>query len=290
MNKWIFFFLVTGVLSVNFADPILTVYEADGETLFDGRDIMAGTSLTIVVTIDSNDYWSGGLFIADDNRFLGCLSGRDSDPNSRDLEDSYYSNAGDHASVLGWNDSDIWGYDLYGSDVNSLAGDWFVIDYEAIGAGEPNVLFYDYDVDWNEPVSSESFSQIKSLDYNDDEIVNILDFSCLCENWLANNCDDPNWCDGTDINEDGIVDSNDLVIFSNFWLWQPDWVPERMVQSDTTSTATETPSSQESDTSTTEEKVEILEEIWTENAAIEDCISQEEWEAFLESVKSTASN
>ncbi len=219
MKKLLITAIVCCITSITIAQATLEVYESDGKTAFDGRDIMVGTKLTFVVSLDSTDYWSGGLFITGNNRFLGELIGRDYDPNTRDWTGSYFDNAGEHAKVTSWNDSEIWGYDLYGSDVNNSIGDWFIIDYEAIGVGDPNVWFCDYDVSWDNPVSFETFTQVPSRDFNNDDIVNYSDFSIFNTHWLSDDCSDPDWCDETDINTGGIVDADDLILFADFWLW-----------------------------------------------------------------------
>ena len=228
MKKLLIIAIVCSIASITAAQATLEVYESDGQTTYDNRDIMVGTKLSFVVSIDSTDpnnvpYWSGGLFITGDNRFLGDLIGRDYDPNTRDWTGSHFDNAGEHAKVTSWDDSERWGYDLYGSDVNNSIGNWFIIDYEAIGAGDPNVWFCDYDVSWNAPVSFETFTQVPSRDFNDDDIVNYPDFSIFNTNWLSDDCLDPNWCDGTDINTDGVVDANDLTLFADFWLWEVEY-------------------------------------------------------------------
>lgn len=223
MKKLLITAIVCCSASITIAQATVEVYESDGKTAFDGRDIMVGTKLTFVVSLDSTDYWSGGLFITGDNRFLGKLIGRDYDPNTRDFTASHFDNAGEHAKVTSWNDSERWGYDLYGSDVNNCTGDWFIIDYQAIGPGDPNVWFCDYDVSWDNPVSFETFTQVPSRDFNNDGIVDYSDFSIFNTYWLSDDCFDPNWCDGTDINTDGIVNADDLILFADFWFWEAEY-------------------------------------------------------------------
>jgi hypothetical protein len=223
MKKLLITAIVCCITSITIAQATVEVYESDGKTAFDGRDIMVGTKLTFVVSLDSTDYWSGGLFITGDNRFLGKLIGRDYDPSTSDFTGSHSDSAGKHAKVTSWNDSEIWGYDLYGSDVNNFTGDWFIIDYQAIGPGDPNVWFCDYGVSWDNPVSFETFTQVPSRDFNNDGIVDYSDFSIFNTYWLSDNCSDPNWCDGTDINTDGIVNADDLILFADFWFWEAEY-------------------------------------------------------------------
>ncbi|MHC4115379.1 MAG: hypothetical protein ACYSSL_08700, partial [Planctomycetota bacterium] len=181
----------------------------------------------------SNDYWSGGLFIEGQDRALGTLAGRGldpNDPNARDYTDSHYEDAGDLAIVTGWKDSSIWGFDLYtfypvdgNSDNNStVAGDWYIIDYKADEVGDCNVGFYDYSISWDDPNYSLSFSHSPTRDLNSDEKINFIDFAIFALQWDADDCNNPNWCDGADLDRNGNVDYNDLGLFVEYWLWQPD--------------------------------------------------------------------
>ncbi len=218
-NMIVFLLVLINLLSAAKAATSVNIYEADGITPFNGRDIMVGTELTIVVSSDSSDYWSGGLFITGQNRALAALSARDLDPNTRDWTGSHYEDAGEYAKVTAWTDSEIWGFDLYGSDSNSVPGRWFIIDYKAIGEGDPNIWVYDYSYSFDDPNSLIFFSHVPSRDFNDDDVVNIADYAVLASYLLVQNCNEPNWCDNTDINTDGYVDFDDLALFADYWLW-----------------------------------------------------------------------
>ncbi|MHC4196262.1 MAG: hypothetical protein ACYSQZ_10090, partial [Planctomycetota bacterium] len=172
---------VLSIALIAAAQISVEVYEADEVTPFDcNDDIMVGTELVLIISSDSNDYWSGGLFIEGQDRALGTLAGRGldpNDPNARDYTDSHYEDAGDLAIVTGWKDSSIWGFDLYtfypvdgNSDNNStVAGDWYIIDYKADEVGDCNVGFYDYSISWDDPNYSLSFSHSPTRDLNSDE-------------------------------------------------------------------------------------------------------------------------
>ena len=82
VRKLLVLILTLGVVPIATAQIALRVCEADGVTPFDGSDIMVGTNLTLIVSSDANDYWSGGLFVAGQDRALATLSARDSDPNT----------------------------------------------------------------------------------------------------------------------------------------------------------------------------------------------------------------
>jgi len=219
VKKLLVLVLTLAIVQIVVAQVTLKVCEADGVTPLDGSDIMVGSKVALIVSSDANDYWSGGLFIRGQDRALATLSARDSDPNTRDCTNSHYEAAGNMAKVTAWKDSDIWGFDLYGSDINAIAGDWFIIDYEAISLGDPNVEFYDYSINWDEPNSLLTFHHVPTRDFNDDEIVDTLDVAVLGSYWLAEDCNDPNWCGKTDLNTDGYVDTVDFALFQEYWLW-----------------------------------------------------------------------
>jgi hypothetical protein len=219
VKKLLVLILALVMVPVTAAQITLKVCEADGVTPFDDDEVMVGTKLTFIISSDANDYWSGGLFIKGQDRALAALSARDSDPNTRNYTESHYETAGNMAKVTAWKDSDIWGFDLYGSDINAVAGDWFIIDYQAIGIGDPNVEFYDYGDSWDEPNYIVTFSHAPTRDFNDDEVVDILDVAVLGSYWLAEDCSNFNWCDKADINADGYVDMVDFALFQKYWLW-----------------------------------------------------------------------
>jgi hypothetical protein len=216
------------VVQIAAGQVTLKVYEADGVTPFDSDDeIMVGTKLTLVISSDSNDYWSGGLFIRGDDRALAALEGRDYDANTRDWTGSHYEDAGELAKVTAWDDSYIWGFDLFtfypvdsnSEDNSTEVGEWFVIDYYVDEVGDCNLEFYDYSISWDDPNYYISFSHVPTRDLDSDDVVNFRDYAIFSSQWNAENCNDPNWCDGADLERDGDVDYNDLALFADYWLW-----------------------------------------------------------------------
>ena len=170
------------------------------------------------------------MFVAGENRALGTLTGRGldpNDPNARDHSDSHYEDAGGFAIVTAWKDSSIWGFDLFtfypvdsNSDNNStVPGEWFIIDYEADEVGICNIGFYDYSVSWSDAIYFLSFSHSPTRDLSSDEKVDFTDFAIFALQWDVSECDEPSWCDGADLNRDGIVDYDDLALFIDYWLW-----------------------------------------------------------------------
>ena len=55
-------------------------------------------------------------------------------------------------------------------------------------------------------------------DIDKDGNVDFADYAVLANNWLNQNCIDPDWCEGADLNKDGKVDCLDLEIFVKDWL------------------------------------------------------------------------
>ncbi len=315
MKKLLALVLALGIVVTAAAQIEPRVYEADGVTPFDYNDyIMFGTNLTIIISSDSNDYWSGGLFIAGQDRAFGTLAGRGldpNDPNTRDYTDSHYEDAGEFAIVTAWKDSSIWGFDLYtfypidgNSDNNSaVAGDWFIFDYKADEVGDCNVGFYDYNISWDEPNYFLSFSHSPTRNLNFDEKVDFADYATFALQWYANDCNDPNWCDGGDLDRDGDVDCNDLGLFVDYWLWglsdmeagedpnsQPMMGGEAggMGSGSEQSVMPETQQPQTIQEIDIDEIVRLLEDIWLQGKEIREIISEAEWQEFIESVKNSA--
>lgn len=201
---------------------------------------MVGAKLPIVVISECNNIWSGGLFIEDQNRITGQLIARGLDPNTLlydpnrsfyevtpyidDFNDSHLVSAGQSARVTAWEDSMIQGFDLYTTEVNDsnfIPGEWFVIDYNAIAFGDCNIVFYDYNNSWTDPLQLIKLTNVptRNLDNDANQNVSFTDFAVFGSQWLNIDCGEPNWCGGADLNRDGYVDAVDLGLFSEHWLW-----------------------------------------------------------------------
>jgi hypothetical protein len=213
----------------------------DGLTPYDcNKPVMVGVELPIVVISDSNDFWSGGLFIEDQNRTTGYLEARGHDPNRLlydpnrsqygvtpyigDFKGSHLSNTGKSARVTSWEDSLIQGFDLYTTEINDsnfAPGQWFVIDYTAGEVGDCNIGLYDYSLSWTEPQQYIKIKNVSSRNFDQDpnHNVNFSDFAVFSSKWLAIDCNEPNFCEGIDLNQDSAVDYNDLGLFVSYWLW-----------------------------------------------------------------------
>ena len=69
--------------------------------------------------------------------------------------------------------------------------------------------------------SIDAFTIDQTSDFDGDCDVDFADFSIFAEHWLQTECNEPDWCSGTDLTKDlpnGIVDIFDLIKFSRHWL------------------------------------------------------------------------
>ncbi len=299
MKKLLVVLLVLCTVGNTGAQVTVRVFEADGVTPFNSTEVMVGSKLSIIISSDSNECWSGGLFIKGDDRARGTLSGRDLDPNTGDWTGSHYQAAGNPAKVTAWKDSGIWGFDFYTAIYspyspvgNPAAGNWFIIDYKGKEVGDCNVGFYDYNISWSEPNYYISFTNVPTRDLNQDGVVNFYDFSALALQWYAGGCSDPNWCEGADMDRDGYVDSYDLGLFAQYWLWPVGVViPEsesQQVMSSATSEilsvqgATEVPNMQEPNI---DDLVNLLERLWQNSERFREIWSEEDLNKFIDRIK-----
>jgi hypothetical protein len=180
------------------------VCEADGNTPFDGRDIMVGTKLTIIISSDANtiDPYAVDLVIEGTDRDYGYLSG------ARALEA-----AGTEPLLYPWEDDLHQGF-CFLTDDDAVAGDWFIVDYNATAVGNCNVVFYDnFEFAYYIP-----FSHVRTRDFNNDTKVDFSDYAILASHWQETDCNDPDWCEGADLDINGSIDVNDLMLFCEYWL------------------------------------------------------------------------
>jgi hypothetical protein len=219
--KRLFFFIVLLVAApVAHAEIFTRVCRADGNTPleladpgipFVYRPIMVGTHLTIIISSDTNEEWNGGvLTLWDANLDYGVLPGGSSLPA-----------AGPNAVIYPWIQSSEEHYAegfAFGGGRNPSIGDWFIVDYNAISTGNCSVLFYDWDVDFDNPLYEMFFTHVRTRDFNGDGIVNFEDFAVLGLNWQRTDCLEPDNCSGTDLDTEGNVDISDLMQFAEYSL------------------------------------------------------------------------
>ena len=216
MRKLILLALFFSMVSVALGEVSARVCLADGNTPWEPQDIMVGTRLTIIVDSNVAEYWGGSLVIEDEHRNYGELSARGSEPN---YPGSCFEAAGFHAAVHDWEESGVDGFDLYTGYSDIEIGDWFIIDYNAINIGDCNVGFYRHNIPFeNELICYLEFMHVRTRDFDKSTKVDFADFAVFTTYWRGPDCNDPNWCEGTDLDTDGTVDVNDLMLFSDYWL------------------------------------------------------------------------
>ena len=222
MRKLIILLLVFGMTSTAIGEVSVRVCLADGNTPFPPLDpndpcvypdVMVGTKLTIIVSSDTGGSWTGDLAITGEDMNYGVLSARDFNVTTDDWEGSRFPEAGTGARVRNWEEAGIYGFQLLGHS-SAVAGDWFIIDYNAIAVGDCNVGFYeDFEL-----VYELSFSHVRTRDFNNDTKVDFADFALFALYWQETDCIGPNWCEGADLDIDGSVDIYDLALFVEYWL------------------------------------------------------------------------
>ena len=194
----------------------------DRGTAFAYRDIMVGTRLVMIVDSNAGGEWSGGLLMGDPDRAYGELYGRDFNDRWNDWEGWGYPEAGENAHVNHLADINYTGFMFYGDENTAVAGDWYIIDYEALVVGECNVGFYFYDTFATEDpltlLHELQFTHVPTRDFSGDTIVDFRDFCHFMEYWLRVDCTDPEWCEGADIDRNGVVDRRDVGKFAEYWL------------------------------------------------------------------------
>jgi hypothetical protein len=205
--------LSDGVTPLELADPCVP---------FVYRDIMGGTKLTIIVDSNVAEYWYGGALGVEEEKMLnhGCLYGRGFD--GFGYPGSCLPAAGEDAYV--WSTVSYgYGFELYGGSEPTV-GDWFILDYDAnaLDIGDCNVSFYYYEEIEGEMVPillhTLTFHHVRTRDFNDDTKVDFRDYAILASHWLETDCNNSGWCQGTDLDIDGNVDLNDLMLFCEYWL------------------------------------------------------------------------
>lgn len=190
---------------------------ADPNVPFVYQDIMVGTNLTIIVSSDCGGFWAGGLFMVEPYRDCAVLSGRDYNPATSDWQGSRLPAAGVRARVYRWEGSDVIGFELAGHQT-AYAGDWFIVDYNAVTEGICKVGLYDYDVSFDQPVYDLTFFHVPTRDFDTSTKVDLADFAIFASQWRAEDYVDPNQLRACDLDANGRIDAYDLILFTEYWL------------------------------------------------------------------------
>lgn len=224
MKKLLLLFIISVMPTAVYATQFTTrVCEANGNTLFDNRDIMVGTKLTIIVHSNLAEPNACDLVLKGIEREYGLVSGIGWNDETWDYEGSHFPAAGVMAFV----------YDIFDpvNDVNGISmvsgdpytggldvGDWFIVNYTALKVGDCNVAFYENFADFGgEPSHYIHFHHVPTRNFNQDTIVNFADYSVLAR-WWQQNCENPGGCDGADLDDSNDVDIDDLMLFCDYWL------------------------------------------------------------------------
>ena len=80
---------------------------------------------------------------------------------------------------------------------------------------------YSNDPDENpypQPIQITAICCVEPASFDDDCLVNLLDFAVLSGYWQQEGCTSPLWCGGADFNQDGTVNLLDLSIWIDYWL------------------------------------------------------------------------
>jgi hypothetical protein len=120
-----------------------------------------------------------------------------------------------------------WASDYMNEDNNEIYHPYIQVGQNFCGvagiieqyAGEKFGIYYDYYQLLT--TSTESFTIDQTADLNYDCVVDFIDYGLFAVHWLEDGCSEPEWCGGADLTRDepsGIVDYNDLFIFSKNWL------------------------------------------------------------------------
>ena len=207
MKRLILLVLLFCTVSLARAGVSTRVCLADGNTPLEYYDIMVGTKLTIILSSDAVEdylYFDVAIQRTDSNR--GELIGA-----------SLLEGAGEDALLYPVHD-DYLELDGFGYSGGGSIGDWFVVDYNAMAIGDCNVWFYEnFAMEPNEELSF-TFTNVRTRDFDKNTKVDFGDFAMLASFWQEITCEDPNWCKGTDLDTSGIVDINDLMLFTDYWL------------------------------------------------------------------------
>jgi hypothetical protein len=178
---------------------------------------MVGTMLTIIISSAAGGYWGGDLAITGEDCNYGVLSARDYSETTDDWAGSRLPAAGKEARVWEWQEPQVQGFNLEGHR-SALAGNWFVIDYTAMDVGICRVGLYDHAISWADPVYYLTFFHVPSRDFNRDAKVDFADFAIFTSHWPGVVCNEPDWCEGIDLDRDRSVSLNDLMLFADYWL------------------------------------------------------------------------
>ena len=156
-KKLLIVMLVLGMATLASATLVtIEIREADGVTVFDGRDIAPSTNLTIVVIGNALNPESGNLALL--TTANGTISARGSTidtPVTGNYKDSvvgstwndptYNSDAGNLSNTIDWVAGSWVGYVWSANDTGGnplVTGDWFIYDFHCDAEGDVDILWF----------------------------------------------------------------------------------------------------------------------------------------------------
>jgi hypothetical protein len=172
------------------------------------EEFLAGTSPTDANDPNGNDTDGDGLWDNWERHFFGDISFYDdgNDPDDDGLTNSEELALGLHPVRAGADKDrdglpDLWEIRWFGSlaqDANSnFDSDCF-----------DNIEEYELGLD--------PTSRMADLDRNCN--INLVDFSLFALHWRRSDCNEPNWCDGADLDKSGDINGMDLYLLTENWL------------------------------------------------------------------------
>jgi len=101
---------------------------------------------------------------------------------------------------------------------NALPDDTYSLDVTI--DGETMILAKDVQIQGIPAEPYEVESKLNRCDFDTDGDVDVVDLHTFVLHWLAEDCNYPSWCEGTDLNYSGFIDFIDFAFFANNWLWE----------------------------------------------------------------------
>ena len=231
------------------ADVSTSVYFADGITPVPRRDpnipdvyvdILVGTHLSIIVSSDDNTLpWNGRLTIKAADITKGQLWPCEfNELTYNELESCSILPAAHSISIQGrpprvsLADSRTGDYfvGMYGADEPNT-GEWFAVDYHAIGLGECRVVFTEFPsqsspvevpggiLPADRLVNISVFSHVQTRDFDENYVVDFRDFALMAQCLQNSEGNDPNdFAPEYDFDHNQSIDATDLAMFMGFWL------------------------------------------------------------------------
>ncbi len=232
MKKRVFVFtfcLHLSLATLTYSQVSTKLFYSDGETALKYSDIMVGTQLKFLIfsTQSFSDHYYGSLVLQDSNTTQAILS---ADYYNRPSS-SILPAAGDFASIEYEAESNWYelGFSVEGVQFIAAkdpittgpdAGDWFLVDYNAIDLGSCTVNLYQTNPPYGTPTFLESIvlNHVKTRDISENNVVGFDDFVVLAKYWLVTDCESDENCHMVDFDDSNSIDIIDLVEFTDYWL------------------------------------------------------------------------